>query len=280
MPEALSAVPSPRVSAPVFGATAAKLRRSDSDCAADGAPPAATRDRAVRGAMTSLVWALVFAAPLSLSAPLSVAQEAPAQPEAPQEDASPLDDGLMDALRSAVQDHLGDDEAAAEEEEPEKTPEEALADAFDALRSDDEQIWRDAENEISRLWSRSGSPSYDLLLRRSRDALEEEEWDKALDHLNDLVNLAPEFAEGWNMRATLHFQQENFGRSLADIAETLAREPRHFGALSGLGVIMESIGREDEAMAAYRAALALHPNLENAQAAVDRLAPTVDGRDI
>lgn len=169
--------------------------------------------------------------------------------------------------------------SASPEPEPEATAPDPLSDAFDRLRSDDEAVWRAAQSEIAKAWTRSGSDSMDLLLRRSRDAVEAEEWAAALEHLGDLVNLAPRFAEAWNLRATVHFRQGSYGEALADLAEAVALEPRHFSALAGLGVIFMEIGQDREALAAFRAALELHPNFDAPTEAIERLTKSVDGVD-
>lgn len=135
------------------------------------------------------------------------------------------------------------------------------------------------ENEIRRVWSRSGSDTADLLLQRGRDAMAREDARRAVEHLSALVEHRPDFAEGWNLRATAFFSQGQLGLALADIERTIALEPRHYGALMGLGVILEQLGREADALAAYRAAHALNPHLERVGDAVERLAPKVDGRD-
>ncbi|MEO1330785.1 MAG: tetratricopeptide repeat protein [Pseudomonadota bacterium] len=170
-------------------------------------------------------------------------------------------------------DGAGEEADASPEEQDEtitrKTREERLAEAFETLASEDERARADAEKAIARLWSRSGSPSMDLLLERAKKATEKEEFDLALRHLTDLVNLAPDFAEGWNARATVHFRQENYGESLADIAETLALEPRHYGALMGLGLIMDQLDQPKRAIAAYRKALEIHPHLDGVLSAVE-----------
>lgn len=136
------------------------------------------------------------------------------------------------------------------------------------------------EQQIQRLWSRSGSDTMDLLLMRGREALEKDDLVKALHHFTALTDHDPDFAEGWNMRATAFFLNGDLSMALADIERALALEPRHFGALSGLGVILEQLGREKLALEAFRAAQALDPHLANVQAAIDRLAPKVDGREI
>ncbi|MEM7422929.1 MAG: tetratricopeptide repeat protein [Pseudomonadota bacterium] len=119
-----------------------------------------------------------------------------------------------------------------------------------------------------------------LLARRADEAMEAKNYDLALQFLNDLVRLAPEFAEGWNKRATLYFIREDYGASLEDIAETLRREPRHFGALSGLGIILDRIGDKAGALEAYRRAVAIHPNLPGASDGIRKLEKDVDGRDL
>ncbi|HSF96167.1 MAG TPA: hypothetical protein VLA52_14170 [Thermohalobaculum sp.] len=136
------------------------------------------------------------------------------------------------------------------------------------------------QQEIWALWSQSGSPSMDLLLGRASKAMEDEDYDQAMRFLNDLVRLAPDFAEGWNKRATLYFLRAEFGKSVADIQRTLALEPRHFGAISGLGIILERLGDKTGAMKAYQRGLEINPHLPNAQEAIKRLAPDVEGRPL
>ncbi|MEL6197804.1 MAG: tetratricopeptide repeat protein, partial [Pseudomonadota bacterium] len=112
------------------------------------------------------------------------------------------------------------------------------------------------------------------------EKIEAEEYAAALVFFDDLVRLAPDFAEGWNQRATAYFLQGDYGRSMRDIEVVLTLEPRHFGALSGLGIILDRTGNADGAVAAYRRALELHPNLEGAQRGVDRLREQVDGQEL
>ncbi len=160
------------------------------------------------------------------------------------------------------------------------TPQERLDELFATLGEAAPREAPRIQARIAEIWSTSGSDSMDFLLRRGRDAMDEEAYDKAVDHLSALVTLAPEFAEGWNARATAHYLNSEYWQAVADIEQALALEPRHFGALSGLGVILERIGDEAGALAALRAALAVNPHLPSAKDAVERLAPKVDGRDI
>ena len=191
-------------------------------------------------------------------------------PFAPAPDAAPDERAVRE--KAAIE--------AAETPDEDLTPEERLEKAFEKLTSETEEDWREAQEEITRLWTRSGSASADLLLRRGRRAMEREDWDAAETHLTDLVNLAPSFAEGWNLRATLYFQQDDYGKSIADIAETLALEPRHYGALTGLGLILEALDQHQDAMKAFRRALEVHPHLEGAKDAVKRLEPKAEGMTI
>ncbi|MGB0496828.1 MAG: tetratricopeptide repeat protein [Rubricella sp.] len=127
------------------------------------------------------------------------------------------------------------------------------------------------ERRIERIWTRSGSDTVDFLLERGRQALEAGEYLSAVEHLTAATDHAPGFAEGWNLRATAFYLMEEYALSLADIRRTLALEPRHFGALAGLGLIMEELGRPEDAWAAYRAAQTLNPHQMNVNAAVERL---------
>lgn len=151
---------------------------------------------------------------------------------------------------------------------------------FEQLAEADNPGWEIVQNEIWAQWSHSGSPAMDLLLARAESAMQAGQHEVALRFLNDLVRLAPEFAEGWNKRATVYFLLEEYGRSVADIQRTLALEQRHFGALSGLGLILDRLGDKKGAMRAYRRVLEINPNLPGAIQAVERLAPDVDGWEL
>jgi tetratricopeptide (TPR) repeat protein len=160
----------------------------------------------------------------------------------------------------------------------EETAREDLLDAlFTRLADPDAADWEQTQSRIVALWNASGSASMDLLATRADRAMEAKDYNTALLHLNDLTRLAPEFAEGWNKRATLHFVQGDYGPSLEDIARTLRLEPRHFGALAGLGIILDRLGDSKGALEAYRRAVAVHPNLEGAQEGIRKLERDVEG---
>ncbi len=142
---------------------------------------------------------------------------------------------------------------------------------FGALRAAEADEWQVIEDEIRLLWGQSGSPSIDLLLKRGFAALAAKETDAAIEHFTALVENAPNFAEGWNARATAYFNAGLLGPSLDDIRRTLALEPRHFGALAGLGYIFEEMGDEQAALAAFYRVLQIHPHREDIIDSIARL---------
>jgi Flp pilus assembly protein TadD len=134
--------------------------------------------------------------------------------------------------------------------------------------------------EIQIAWDKSGSAAMDLLLQRGRDALAAEDYATAIGHFTALTDHAPDFAEGWNARATAYYMAGEFGPSVDDIARTLTLNPHHFGALSGLGAILEAMGNTEGAVGAYRAALAIHPHLDGLEDHVRALEATLQGREL
>lgn len=163
---------------------------------------------------------------------------------------------------------------------PAAAQEGGLDDMFARLKEADERAARRVEREIWNAWSKSGSASADLLLQRGRDAMREGKLDAAIEHLTALVDHAPDFAEGWNARATAYFQAGLYGPSVADIARVLQLEPRHFGALAGFGSILEATDRKKDALEVYRTALAIHPHLAGVRQAVERLETELAGQDL
>lgn len=156
----------------------------------------------------------------------------------------------------------------------------SLDELFTQLAQDDLENWRAVEKDIWQEWSKSGSPAMDLLLTRGRQALSQGDTMLAIGHLTALIDHAPEFAEGWNARATAYFHAGLYGPAIADIHVTLSLNPRHFGALSGLGMIMEELDAPKDALFAYREVLAIHPHRPDVITAVERLQKLVDGTDL
>ena len=126
-------------------------------------------------------------------------------------------------------------------------------------------------------WLDSGSATVDLLMGRAAQAASRKDMAAALDLLDQTIVLAPDYAEGWNRRATLQYGADRFDLSIADVEETLKREPRHFGALAGLATMYEELGRRREALATYERALAIYPALKAAQDSVIKLADELAG---
>jgi tetratricopeptide (TPR) repeat protein len=156
----------------------------------------------------------------------------------------------------------------------------ALDDLFTRLKAAEAAEAGRIEREIWLEWSKSGSPSMDLLLQRGRDAMDAGDIPAAIEHLTALVDHAPNFAEGWNARATAYFMAGEFGPSIDDIAHTLNLNPRHFGALAGLGMIFEQIEKPEKALEVYQAALAIHPHMEGVLESVERLEIETAGQDL
>ncbi len=136
------------------------------------------------------------------------------------------------------------------------------------------------EGEIWNRWNRSGSISVDLLLGRGLEALAKGDYEHSLSFLDEVVDLAPGYPEGWNKRATVHFLREDYEKALNDIEATLALEPRHFGAIGGLALMLEGLGDKEGALDAYRRALVVYPWLDGAVEAESRLTVEVEGRGI
>ncbi len=178
------------------------------------------------------------------------------------------------------QDVQEDPADTAQTEPPAQLSDETMESLFEKLSMADGRLASRIEDEITDRWSKSGSDSADLLLLRGRKALEKRDIKKAIAHFSRLIALRPDFAEGWNARATAYFADRNLGRSLADLYETLRIEPRHFGALIGLGLILERLDRDDDAHAAFSAARDLHPNIDGAKEALERLEESVVGQPI
>lgn len=151
---------------------------------------------------------------------------------------------------------------------------------FEGLKTADESAARQIEARIYDLWSQSGSASMDLLLERGREALDAGDSKLAIEHFTALIDHAPDFAEGYNARATAFFQEGQFGPSLEDIRHTLELNPRHFGAMSGLALILEEIGRPGEALAAWREVGKINPSQEGLAAALARLEREVEGESL
>jgi len=152
---------------------------------------------------------------------------------------------------------------------------------FEALKiAPDAESAKAIENRIWAVWMISGSDTCNLLMGRAKAAADDKDYDVAIKLLDAVVEIKPDYVEGWNRRATVYYLMNDYGHSLADIREVLAREPRHFGALAGLGLILQELGDDAHALEAYRRALAINPHLEHVGETVKTLREKVEGRDI
>ena len=152
---------------------------------------------------------------------------------------------------------------------------------FGALKvAPDETSAKHVEARIWAQWLQTPSDTAALLMMRSKAAMDAQQMDVALKLLDALVKLRPDWVEAWNRRATLYYLQNDYGRSLQDIQQVLIREPRHFGALAGLGMIMQDLGDNKRALDAFRKALAINPHMEKVPELVKTLSEKVEGRDI
>src|SRR6516225_9118765 len=148
---------------------------------------------------------------------------------------------------------------------------------FEALKAaPDDESAKYIENRIWAIWLASASDTANLLMGRVKTAVDAQEFDLAIKLLNAVIDIKPDFVEAWNRRATVYYAEKEFGRALSDIHEVLTREPRHFGALSGLGIILQEIGDEKHALEVLRRALSIHPHLEKIPDLVKKLSEKVD----
>jgi tetratricopeptide (TPR) repeat protein len=134
------------------------------------------------------------------------------------------------------------------------------------------------EQSIWRLWMHSGSATDDLLLQQAARSMNARQYDRALDILDAIIEHSPDFAEAYNKRATVNYLAGRPERSLSDIDRVLALEPRHFGALSGLGMIRRDKGDDRGALDAFREALAINPFMPNVREAVQALEKELEQR--
>ncbi len=152
---------------------------------------------------------------------------------------------------------------------------------FEALKiAPDDESAKYIENRIWAIWLASGSDTANLLMGRVKTAMEAKDFELAIRLLNAIIDMRPNFIEAWNRRATLYYMKKDFTRAIGDIREVLAREPRHFGALAGLGIILQEFGDDKRALDAFRRALAIHPHIERVPDMVKRLSDKIDGREI
>lgn len=133
---------------------------------------------------------------------------------------------------------------------------------------------------IEGLWQQSGSDTIGLLMSRSGKAINDKNNELALQFLDAVTELAPDYAEGWNRRAYVQFLQNNYEGAVGDLRRALALDPNHFKALEGLARILRESGQKKSALQAYKQILKINPYQEGAKDAVDELSVEVEGQGI
>jgi len=140
----------------------------------------------------------------------------------------------------------------------------AMADAallHERLRDESAFVRGYAEQGLWLLWSRSGDAEIDRLMARGSEEMQAGRYAKAVFNFTEVIQKKPEFAEGWNRRATVYYLAGEYRKSIADCDEVLKRNPGHFGALSGLGQIYLHLEDYEKALAWFRRALDVNPNM-------------------
>ena len=140
-----------------------------------------------------------------------------------------------------------------------------------ALRDRDPLVRALAEQALWRVWSRSGDAETDRLLAVGVEEMSERRGEAAVETFTRIVERRPDFAEGWNKRATMYYLLGEYRKSLADCDEVMKRNPYHFGALSGYGMIYLKLGDPCRALGYFERALAVNPNLGQVEESVEVL---------
>lgn len=144
----------------------------------------------------------------------------------------------------------------------------------------DAETAKPIEQAILREFLATESPTIELLMSRVAVTIQEKKYNTALALLDNIIELDPSYAEGWNKRATVNYLLDDYVAALRDVERALALQPNHFGAVYGLGILMREFGARDLALDAFERALSINPFLENAQKAVENLEPEIKGVDI
>jgi tetratricopeptide (TPR) repeat protein len=165
-----------------------------------------------------------------------------------------------------------------------KTPAErdrTLSDLYALLATaEDEAGAKTIADSIERIWHHSGSPTVDLLFGRATEAITKKDYERALKFMDHVVEQAPDFTEGWNRRAFVHFQLNEVRLALGDLRRALALDPNHFKALDGLSQILRDIGENRAALDVLRRLYEVHPHWAGAGQTIEELSREVEGQGI
>lgn len=136
------------------------------------------------------------------------------------------------------------------------------------------------EGEIWRTWLDSGDESVNDELQKGINAMHEDSYDASIEHFSRVIEMAPDFAEGWNKRATAYYLNGELAKSMRDIQKTLSLEPRHFGAISGMGLIFMQQGDDRAALDAFQEVLKIYPMSPAANQQAERLRKKLAGQGV
>ena len=148
---------------------------------------------------------------------------------------------------------------------------EDIAALLNSLRDDQETVRNSAEQSIWKIWARSGDPNVDRLYARGIREMNEGSFARAISTFSEIIKLKPDFAEGWNKRATLYYMTEQYDKSLEDCDEVMKRNPYHFGALSGYGHIHVEFRLYEQAIEYFQKALKINPNMGSVVRLIQRI---------
>jgi len=140
-----------------------------------------------------------------------------------------------------------------------------------ALRDSDEVVRENAESSMWQVWSRAGDPTIDRLFATGLEQMNARQGEQAVETFSEIIRRKPDFAEGWNKRATVYYLLGEYQRSLADCDEVMKRNPYHFGALSGYGMIYMQLDQPAIALEYFERALRVNPNLESTRQTIEIL---------
>jgi tetratricopeptide (TPR) repeat protein len=149
---------------------------------------------------------------------------------------------------------------------------------LEALRDPDAEVNVLAERSIWRIWGRSGDPDVDAVFQHGVDQMNQQDFDEAIATFSQIIQKKPDFAEGWNKRATIYYLIGEYEKSLADCEEVLRRNPVHFGVLSGFGLNYLRLGKPQQALDYFEHALSVNPNLSQIEAATEDLKQLLEQR--
>jgi tetratricopeptide (TPR) repeat protein len=140
---------------------------------------------------------------------------------------------------------------------------------LEALYDTDPEVRVHAEGAVWQLWSRSGDPEVDTLLKSGIRHMDDGHMGQAVEIFTRITERRPDFAEGWNKRATAYYLMGDYDQSLKDCDEVLKRNPQHFGALSGYGLIYVKRGELERALGYFQRALEINPNMEGVEQSIE-----------